>query len=212
MPTVTAITGDLFVSGNIQRSRDSLILPGISRTEQVQSDLQEYPILPMDWKIWDAFATDLTGTSGTDDLGLYAGAFATGCPYVSTGDVKTLTVTRYARTVWQVPLEFVTGQRITLRANAGMITTVASSLATVDFEIYKMGENALISGSDINATAAQSCNSLTFAELSYTVTTATLAPGDLLDIRLTIAVTDAATATAVIAALGAMKIAVDIKG
>ena len=212
MATVNSITGDLFVSGNIQRSQNSSFLPGIARADLLQDELQEFPILPTDWRIWDAFASPLTGSSGTDDLGLYGGTWATGSPYVGTGDVKTLTVTRYARVVFQVPQSFVTGQSIVLVTSAGMVTTVASTSATVDFEVYKMGENALISGSDVCNTAAQSCNSLTFADKSFDLNTSTLAGGDLLDIRVTLAVTDAATGTAVIAALGAVKVAVDIKG
>ena len=212
MATVSSIIGDQFVSGNIIRSRDSLIQPGISRTEQVQSEQQIYAVLPTQWRVWDAFSTVLPAASATDDLGLYAGAFATGCPNVQTGDVKATSVTRYARTVWQVPLEFVTGQRITLTAKAGMITTVAATSATIDFEVYKMGENALVSGTDICATAAQSINSLTFASMSFTLTTSTIVPGDLLDIRMTIATVDPATATAVIASLGSLKMLTDIKG
>ncbi len=200
------------VNGNIQRARDSVISPGISRTEQIQSDLQEYPILATDWRVWDAFASLLPAASAADDLGLYAGAFATGCPNVATGDVKTLTVTRYARALFQVPLEFVSGQRIILRANAGMVTTVSSGAATVDFQVYKLAEDTLITGADLCATAAQSCRSLTFAELAFNITTTTISPGDVLDIRLAIDVIDAASGTAVIAALGAMKVAVDIKG
>ena len=100
---------------------------GLSRSSLAQDDLKHYPIIPTAWRVWNAYDTILPGTSAADDLGLYAGAFATGCPYVGTGDVKTLTTTRYARTTFQLPPEYVAGARVQIRAHGGMVTTTAGT-------------------------------------------------------------------------------------
>ena len=41
--------------------------------------------------------------------------------------------------MFPVPPEYVAGQTITLRANAGMKTTVADGSAAIDFEVVRQG-------------------------------------------------------------------------
>jgi hypothetical protein len=53
---------------------------------------------------------------------------------------------------------------------------------------------------------------VTFADKNFEITATGLSPGDQLDIRITVAVVDAATGTAVEAALGAVELCLDIKG
>lgn len=173
------------------------LTPGISRSQLTQAT-ERFKLNPIDWRVWDAFATNLPATSATDDLGLYGGTFGTAAPIIATGDVKASTVTRYARITFPLPASYVAGQTCTIRAYAGMGTTVADTSATVDFQAYRSGDDTTI-GSDLVTTAAQSMNSLTEANKDFVVTPTTLLPGDLLDIRMTIAVVDGATATAVIA-------------
>ena len=110
-----------------------------------------------------------------------------------------------------LPPEYDAAETIQIRAHAGMLTTVADNTATLDFEVYKSDEEAGI-GADICATAAQSINSLTLADKDFTVTATGLSAGDVLDIRMTTAVNDAATGTVVKAIVGAVKIMLDIKG
>jgi hypothetical protein len=62
------------------------------------------------------------------------------------------------------------------------------------------------------STAAMSINSLTFAERAFELTASGLAAGDVLDIRVSIACTDAATATAVIPSIAQIRLSLDIKG
>ena len=83
--------------------------------------------------------------------------------------------------------------------------------ATIDIECYKSNRDTGKTGSDLCATAAQSINSLTFANKDFTITSSSLLPGDWLDIRWTIATNDGATATAVIAALAAAEFLLDVK-
>src|SRR5690606_37633366 len=99
----------------------------------------------------------------------------------------------------------------TLRAFAGMITTVADNSATIDFEAYKIdGDNTV--GSDLIDTSAQDINNLAFANQDFTVTPTGLAAGDVLDVRVAVAVNDAAAGTAVIAAIGRLDLLCDVKG
>lgn len=182
----------------------------LQRSWLAQDSLAEYVIPYEAWYIWDSGAR-LPNTSSSDDLGFYPGTFASASPLIRTYDVKTLTTTLYARCKVTLPPEYVTGETVTLRFHAGMVTTVAGTSATIDVQAYKMNEEGGI-GSDICATAAQSINSLTYADKDFEITPSTLAAGDELDVRVAIAVTDAATGTAVIGSIGKASLLCDIKG
>jgi hypothetical protein len=147
-----------------------------------------------------------------DDLAITSGAFGTGSPYISTGDVKNISATRYARVMAQLPENYVAGETVTVRLSGGMLTTAASASASVDVECYKINKDTLVTGADMCSTALQSLNSLVFATLDFNITPTTLSPGDWLDIRITLATVDSATVTAVIAALAAAELLCDVKG
>ncbi len=184
----------------------------IQRTDQTQEALAVFPIPFTSFRVHDALATNLPGTSATDDLGLDGGTFGTSQPTIRTSDLKAAgAVTRYARALVQLPECYDEGETVTLRLSAGMVTTVADTSCTIDAEVYKVGKDNSL-GSDICATAAVSINSLTFADKDFTITATTLSPGDVLDIRLAIACNDAATGTAVIAAIGGADLLCDIRG
>lgn len=197
----------LYVSSQIQAQS----YVNLHRSGFRLSELDSYPVDLQSLRIWDAFQT-LLGTAGTDDLGITAGVFGTGCPNVTAGDVKTTSGTRYARTFIQLPMEYAQGESVTIACWAGMVTTVASGSATLDIEVYKAGLNALKTGSDLYAGAAISLNSTTFAELSFSLTATALNPADWLDVRFAITWVDAATATAVIPTIAAIELQVDTKG
>jgi hypothetical protein len=209
MAVVDRITGDLAVTGNIQYGGS--LIPGPTRTQLSQDDLKPYPVPFEDFRVWDAIQTNLPGTAAADDLGLYGGTFGTGQPLIRTEDVKTLSKSEYARTQIRLPAEYVAGETVQLRLVAGMVTTIAGTSCVVDVEAYRVGKDNTISA-DLCATAAQTCNSLTFANKDFTITSATLAAGDVLDVRITITVVDAATGTAVIGAIGGVDLLCDVKG
>jgi hypothetical protein len=205
------IGGDLVVQGSLTvfgtRS------PSLARSELTQDNLAEYVIPLTELRVWDAVATVLSGTPASDDLGLLGGTYGTNSFYVSAGDLKAAgATTRRARFVVMLPPEYVTGETVVLRANAGMLTTVADTSCTVDFEAYVNGRDSTIDGSDLVATAATTMNSLTFAEKSFVVTATGLSAGMELDVRLSITCTDAATGTAVTPAVGEIALLCDIKG
>lgn len=209
MALTNLVTGDMLVQGDLIVTGNS---PAKSRSDLTQEDNARFPI-PLDsWRVWDAMATNLPGTSATDDLGFIGGTFGSASPSIQTSDLKAAgSTTRYARVVTKLPHSYVAGQSVTIRAHAGMKTTVADTAATIDFEAYRSNDETGI-GSDLVTTAATTINSLTLANKDFILSTGTLLPGDTLDIRMTVLVNDAATGTAVIGLVGGVELLLDVKG
>lgn len=201
------IYGDVDIKGALTAQS----FPATLRASLAQESYCKFGIPIENLRRWDAYEA-LIATPTADDLGITAGAFATGVPYVTGGDVKTLTVTRYARGRVQMPTEYVNGQPAKIICNAGMITTVAATSCTLDLVAYKVGANGLISGVDLVSSAAVTINSLVFADAEFTLTPATLIAGNWIDFRLDISSVDAATGTAVIPAIATIDLACHIKG
>jgi len=209
MAVVQTIDGDCRIKGSL--TLGGSLSPAIARSGLAQDDNAEYVVPWASLRVFDALATNLPATSGTDDLGLYGGTFGSASPKVSTGDVKASSVTRYARFQFALPPEYVAGQSVTVRLHAGMTTTAADTSATVDVECYKSDDEAGI-GSDLCTTTAADINDTTDADFDFVITPTGLTAGDVLDIRLTVAVVDSATGTAVIADIGKISVLLDIKG
>jgi hypothetical protein len=210
MATAGQLTGDVTVQGNLTVTGS--MYPARNRTAMLQEDNAVYSVpLPL-FRTWDALATNLPGTAATDDLALVTGTLGTHSPTIQAGDLKAAgATTRYARVQVPLPVEYVAGQTVTLRCKAGMNTTVADTSCTLDAQVYRVARDGTV-GSDICATAATTMNSLTHADISFTITATTLGPGDLLDIRLAITCTDGATGTAVTPVIDAVEILADIQG
>lgn len=202
---------DITVAGNLQL--DGSLLPGLPRASLIQNDFQEYGINPALLRIHDAFASPISAAAN-DDLGLSTGGtYGTNAPYITAGDLKAAgATTRYARFLFVLPPEYVAGQSVRIVANAGMVTTVADTSCTVDFQAYKLDLDATVGGSDLVSTSATTINSTSFAVKNFEVTSSGLAAGDVLDIRVAIACNDAATGTDVIPAIAHLAISLDIKG
>lgn len=220
----TVFTEDVSMRGGIDMSEATgLTLPsGVVLNANVASSaaitaaklastVKSFPIPWSAWRVWDAYQTTLPGTSASDDLGLYGGTFASASPMIKSYDLKTLSTSLYARAMFALPSQYDAAQAVTIRAKAGMITTVAGTSCVIDFEAYKSDNFGGI-GSDLVTTAATTINSLTQANKDFTVTPASLAIGSILDIRMTVTVVDAATATAVIAGIGAVEMLVTCRG
>ena len=203
-----SIPNNLDVQGNLTVRGT---LPSYPRASLAQDDFAAFPIPLTDLRIFDAFGT-LLSSAANDDLGIAAGTFGTGAPYVTAGDCKAASVTRRARTVVQLPLNYVAGQSLRITATAGMLTTVSDTSAVVDVEAWKLAGDTLVSGSDMVATAATSINSLTFADTDFDLTTTTLSAGDFIDVRISITVVDSATGTAVTPAIASLALKADVKG
>jgi len=201
--------GGLLVKGNLQVTGT---LPEYQRTNLQQESVQPYPI-PWDaWRVWDAFQTNLPGTAATDDLALVGGTFGTNAPSIESGNLASAgATTRYARATITIPPEYVAGQTVQIVFNAGMVGAVADNSATIDVQAYLSDGFAGI-GSDLVAEAAQSINSLTEAEKTFNLDATNLAAGECLDVRIAVAVNDAATGGTVKARIGFVDLRLDIKG
>ena len=91
-----------------------------------------------------------------------------------------------------------------------MLTTVASETCTVDLEVYKSDEDSTSTG-DLCATAAKDMNSLVFADTDFTITPATLSPGDLLDVKITVSADDDDDLVVVKACFGSIQLLCDVR-
>lgn len=152
------------------------------------------------------------GSPATEDLSLVHGTLATNAPSLQTEDVRDVGATnRYARFQVPLPANYVAAETVQLRFSAGMITTAADTTATLDVVCYKNDEDNTVSA-DLCATAAQSMNSTSFADKDFTITATTLSPGDILDVRITMAVNDGATGAEVIGCIAAIKRLCDTQG
>ncbi len=180
-------------------------------TENVISTLTIFPIGWTDWRESTAYATPLPSAGTSTFLGLYGGTFGTNQPSIQTGDFKTTTITRVARAMIKLPERYVGGSTVQIRLGAGMLTTVADGSCTVAIAAYRIGKDYSI-GSQICPTAAQSINSLTASNKTFTITAATLNPGDVLDVQITIAGVDTATGSVVNGAIFGADLLCNIQG
>lgn len=202
---VLRIPQELFTSEDLADAADIL------HTQLKQRAFQEEQVSFTDLRVFDAMHTVLSGTSSADDLALATGTPGTDALVVTTGDVKTLTVGRKAAFELRVPDNYEAGQSFQIRIRAGMKTTIADGSATVDLNVYKPVGDGLV-GSDLCATAATSINSLTASDKDFTVTASSLSPGEKLLCIVTLAVTDTATATAVIGQIYSISRRCDTRG
>jgi hypothetical protein len=212
---MTTTIDDLVLTGSLTfRGAVGTRLPAgtIYTSELRQTDNSAFVVPLTDLRIWDAFASPLTGTAGTDDLALVGGTFASASPLVQTSDLKNAgATTQYARFQCPIPDRYVAAETFTIRLYAGMETTVASTTATIDVQAYLVDGEGGISA-DLCSTAATTINSLTYGNKDFTITPTSLTAGGTLDVRIAIAVNDTATGTAVIGSLGRITILADIQG
>ena len=212
MANPVTVPGDLIVSGSI-RLNGTLSPPVPKANILALAELQAFPIPLTDFRVWDAMHTVLPGTALTDDLALIGGTFATATPSIRTEDLATAGATnKYARFLVQLPWEYQAAESVTLRFAAGMITTIATPTATLDVQAFKVQndpDDAL--GSDLYTGAAVTINSLTFSNIDFALSPSTLSPGDVLDVRITMAINDGATVTAVIGGLTSCKLLADVR-
>jgi len=218
---LSRIEGDLVVEGDLRVTGTARFSDagstGVERADLVQESLTPFDLPPETWRVhdnMDALLPDpAVGGTGNDDLGIISGTYGSGVPYISTGDNNADgALTKYARRMVQLPHNYVAGETVTIRLRAGMKTTVADTSATVDVQAFKSNNEGAVDGSDLCATAATTCNSLTPADKDFTITPTTLSRGDWLDVRIAIATNDGATAGAVIGFIGRAQLLCDTKG
>ena len=211
-------TGTVQIDGQLTLNTASigndhlLTAAAIARSKLAVDSLQQFGIDLNSLRTHDNLSALLPGTPATDDLGLVDGTFGTDAASIQTEDLDSagLTTNR-ARFLFAIPAEYAAGQTLNLRLHAGMLTNIADATATVDVEVYKSDEEGAV-GSDLCTTAATTINSLVLSDKDFTITPTGFSAGDLLDVRISTAVNDAATGAAVKAIIGAIKMLVDIQG
>lgn len=184
---------------------------GMQRSYLARESETEIVLEPEGWKKHNDPSANLPASSASADLAILGTTYGTDAIYIGAGDVKQVSITRYARRSVRLPPEYEAGQTVKIRVRAGMITNEADTSCSVDLEVRKIDENTGV-GSDLQTLAAQDMNSTTFADFDFTVTPTTLAPGDLLDVRLTIASVDSATGDPVDPAVAKTTLLVDTRG
>lgn len=209
MTTVARISGDMRITGNLQVDGN---MPTLDRSDIAKTSNAVFAVPVTKFRVHDSIDDPLPGSAAADDLGCDGGTFGTDAPVLSAGDLQSAgATTRYGRAILTLPAEYVDGDTVTLRLSAGMADTVADTSATVDVECYKSDREGSV-GSDICSTVAQDCNSTTFDDYDLTITPTGLSAGDQLDVRLALAVNDAASATPITAVIAAVELLCDIRG
>jgi hypothetical protein len=160
--------------------------------------LQKYDLPLQDFVVHDDPSERLPGTAADDDFGI-VGEFGTAAIGLITEDKKSNGSAQavYGRTTFRLPPEYVAGATLQVVVSAGANTTVADTAMTVDVEARKVNATDGTVGADLVTTAAQTCNNLTAALKTFSLDATGLSAGDLLDIRVSISIHDAAEVTAV---------------
>jgi predicted RecA/RadA family phage recombinase len=181
-----------------------------ARSALGQDNAQPYPVLQEDWYIFDSTTHAPLGATAisADDLIYTYGTAGTAEATIKATDFGGTSTTQKARIRVKLPVEYVAGQAITLRANAGMLTTVSHQTCTIDFNVYRAAAPTV----DICATSAQSINSLTAANKDFTITPTDCVPGDILDILMTVAGTDDTDAGVMVPVVNQVTLLLSVKG
>lgn len=182
----------------------------IETSKMEQRVLAEYHVPINAFRVWDAISTNPVTAAANDDLGLVQGTWGSAVNKITAGDCKAASVTRRIYFSVSVPPNYDDEQTIQLRFRAKMETTLSDGTCTIDAEAYIANDGTLTS--DLVTTAAQSMNSLTVANYNFTLASGLIDPGDLIEVRLTIACVDTATATAVTPAVYEVALLCDTRG
>lgn len=182
----------------------------ITQLECKQRDAVEYTVPVANFRVHDAFQTALS-TASSDDLGVATGTLGTAGCYLTSGNAQGTALTQYARFQFVLPPEYYAGETVKVRLYCDM-TTAATVSATADVQAYKQSVSAGTVGSDLCTTAALSINSTTAAAKDFTITSTSLSPGDVLDIRIAVAISDGSGSGTVTALIYQAAMLLDIRG
>ena len=212
MATNLTVTGDALISGDLRLSGS--VTPLKDRDDVLAlAELQVYAIPMSVWRVHDDYHSFLPNAGAADDLGLIGGTFGTDAPSLQTSDFGANGGAEdfEARAEVALPAEYVAGQTVKIRVHAGMLTAIADAACTVDVEVYSSDKDATASG-DLCETpaAANNMNSLVFDDIDFVITSGSLSPGDILDVKLKVTANDAATAVTV-GCIGAVQLLCDVR-
>jgi len=156
----------------------------------------------------DNFRQVLPGTASADDMGLNTGTPGTDAPTLRSVDFGGGSSDEKSGFEVLLPHNYQSGGPIVVRAHAGMLTTISDGTATLDCELWRdIGDGTV--GSDLCATAAQSINSLTLADIDFSITTTTLIAGDRIICRLSFAGSDTGNAGVMVSTITRVQLLID---
>lgn len=208
MANAMTVEGDLNVLGTVTCTT---INGEVDRSDFDQQDGVPYTIPLTDVRVHDAMATNLPATAAADDMGLITGTPGTDAPTLQGVDFGGTTSDEKGAFEFVLPAEYTSGETVTARVRAGILTTVADASLTLDLECWKATDAGGV-GSDLCATAAQDVNNLTFANKDFVITPTGFAAGDRLIFRVSFAGTDAGNLGVMIPEITKIQILLDIKG
>ena len=182
----------------------------VARTN-LAAETKTYPIPLTSLRVWDALHTTLPGTAANDDAALITGTPGTDAPTVQGLDSGGATTESKFAFEFALPPEYVDAGAVLIRVKGAMLTTVADGSATIDFSCYSDDRDGTVS-SDLVTTDAASINSLTAAQIDFTVTATSLAAGEKLIIVGDIDVDDSGDAGVMIAEIQALELVLSVKG
>ena len=154
----------------------------------------------------------LPNTATSAILGYIVGTISSSGASIQTSDADGTTVTCIAQFTFELPAEYQSGQAISIVAEAGMKTTISNSTATIDFECYYKNPADNTHSADLVTTAATTINSLTLSTKTFVVTPTSRVAGDQFAVKMTIAITDGGSGTAVLGMVSKLHVLLGVRG
>ncbi len=215
MANATTLPGDLVVPGVARLTEGISPLLAPNKVLAV-SALQSVAVPMTAWRKWDAYATPLTASPATDDLGLIGGTFGTSAPTLQTDDLAAngAPVSYYARAEIEIPHNYIAAGSAKIRVHAGMLTTIADQDATVDVVAYLSDKDETVTGDLVtDAPVANNMNSIAspFAVIDFALTATSLTPGAILDVRIHVSGDDNGAAGVIKGCVAAVELLVDVR-
>lgn len=183
----------------------------IARSKLAQDANKTYTIPIHAFRYWNNMALVLPAVAVDDEMGIVTGTPGTDVPTLQGVDFGGVATDEKCAFEFCLPAEYDAGQSVTVRLRAAMLTTVADAATTVDVECFKSNRDGL-AGIDLCSTAAQSINSLTPANLDFTITPTGFAAGDRLVIILAFAGSDTGNLGVMIPEISQVEILLDVRG
>lgn len=191
----------------------SFIVPDnfLTQDDHKQVDNVVWPIELTRCKTHDSIDVNLPAAAADDDMGLVTGTPGTNAITLKGVDFGGTSTDEACAFVFALPVEYVDGQSVTVRAHAGMLTTVSDGTATLDCSVWSDDGDGTVSA-DLCATAATTINSVTLADIDFTITPTALNSGDLLHVQLSFGGSDTANAGVMIPTITKLSMLLDCRG
>lgn len=179
------------------------------RADLLQESLVIHPVPLTEARQVAVLSAGIPAADDATSPGLVNGTYLTSNPSIQTNDVKAAGAqTRNFRFLYPVPEHYVAGQPVTVSVNAGMTTTIADTTATLAVDVARQAAPSV----NIGPGGTVTINSLTAGAKTFSLTATSIVVGDVLDVRVTLAINDAATATAVIGTVNTISMLLATKG